>query len=89
MNNIPEHLWVAFENLNEVVSAMTTGGLQDLGLYPKRKDKTHLTPLGLILDMTNSKGEGFSVLVMDTDDPKVIRDRIEVMGSTLKEKKDT
>jgi hypothetical protein len=76
MNNLPKHLDDAFENVNEIMNAMTTEGQKNLDIYEDKSEKFCLTIFGMMLEMKNSKGDGFSVLVMDTNDSDVFRKRI-------------
>jgi hypothetical protein len=76
MSNIPKHVDDAFDNVNEVLDAMTTQGQKDLDIYENKMEKGHISSFGIVLNMKNSKGKGFSVLVMDTDDINTFRRRI-------------
>ena len=75
-NTMPKHIDDAFDNLNELMDAMTTQGQKDLSIYEDKGDKLMLTNYGCVIDLQNRKGKGFSVLVMDTNDPDVFRKRI-------------
>ena len=77
MNNlIPKQVDIAFDNVNEIMEAMTTQGQKDLDIYYNKEKKFFITNYGIVLDMKNSEGKGFSVLVMDHNDPDILRKRI-------------
>ena len=76
MSDIPKFLDDAFDNVNEIMNAMTTEGQKNLDIYEDKIDKFQFTSFGVLLDMKNSKGEGFSVLVMDNNDADILRKRI-------------
>ena len=76
MSGLPKFLDDAFENANEIMNAMTTKGQKNLDIYEDKIDKFQLTSFGILLDMKNSKGDGFSVLVMDNNDADIFRKRI-------------
>ena len=75
-HNTPKHIDESFDNLNELMNAMTTEGQKNLDIYEDKMGKLNLTNYGCVIHLKNSKGKGFSVLVMDTDDPDVFRKRI-------------
>lgn len=66
----------SWDNMNDVLEAMTNEGQKSLDIYEKNEDKVILTHYGCILKLKNSKGKGFYALVMDTDDTNVFRRRI-------------
>ncbi|WP_173489287.1 hypothetical protein, partial [Marinobacterium sp. xm-m-312] len=66
----------AFNNLNDVMEAMTTSGQKDLNIYEKSSDMLKITKFGMLVEMRNSDGNAFSVLVMDSADINVFRKRI-------------
>ena len=66
----------AFDNLNDLMDAMTTQGQKDLDIYEDKGDKLVLTKFGCVIDLKNRNGKGFSVLVTDTNDIDVFRKRI-------------
>ena len=76
MSKLPKHVDDAFDNVNELMESMTTQGQKDLDIYEDKFDKFHITNFGIVLDMKNSKGKRFSVLVTDTDDINTFRRRI-------------
>ena len=82
-NELPQHIDDSYENLNELMNAMTTQGQKDLNIYEDKMEKLHLTNMGCVIDLQNRKGKGFSVLVMDTDDPVIIRKRILKMAKGI------
>jgi hypothetical protein len=76
----------AFENLNEVMEAMTTSGQQDLNVYEKSQDMLKITSFGILVEMRNSDGNAFSVLVMDSADINAFRMRIVASAEALEAK---
>ena len=80
------NLDVAFDNLNDVMEAMTTTGQKDLNIYEKSLDKLHITKFGMLVEMRNSDGNAFHVLVMDNADINIFRKRIIVSAKALKAK---
>ena len=85
MRGFPKQLDTAFENVNEIMKAMTTEGQESLDILNNKYNKFSLTNFGMLLDMKNSKGDGFSVLVMDTNDRDVFRKRILSASEGIKE----
>ena len=73
---IPKVIDDAFDNMNDLMRAMTTEGQKDLGIHEDKGDKLSLTSFGCVIDLKNRNGKGFSVLVTDTDDIDVFRKRI-------------
>ena len=80
------NLDVAFDNMNEVLEAMTTSGQQDLNIYEKSSDQLKLTKFGILVEMRNSDGNAFSVLVMDSADINAFRMRIVASAEALEAK---
>ena len=80
------NLDVAFDNMNEVLDAMTTSGQQDLNIYEKSPDMLKITKFGMLVEMRNSDGNAFSVLVMDSSDMNIFRKRIVASAKALKAK---
>jgi hypothetical protein len=72
----PKFIDDAFDNVNEIMNAMTTEGQKKLDIYEDKYDKFSFTNFGILLDMKNSKGDSFSVLVMDNNDRDIFRKRI-------------
>ena len=73
----------AFDNLNDVMEAMTTSGQQDLNIYEKSPDMLKITNFGMLVEMRNSDGNAFSVLVMDSADMNAFRMRIVASAEAL------
>lgn len=76
----------AFNNLNDVMEAMTTSGQKDLNIYEKSADMLKVTKFGMLVEMRNSDGKAFSVLVMDDADMKTFRKRIVASAKALKKR---
>lgn len=74
----------AFDNLNEVMNAMTTSGQKDLNVYENKSETLKITSFGALVEMRNSDGKAFSVLVMDSADVKIFRNRIVKSAKALK-----
>ena len=62
---------------------MTTSGQQDLNIYEKSSDQLKLTKFGILVEMRNSDGNAFSVLVMDSADMNIFRERIVASAEAL------
>lgn len=82
----PAYIDAAFDNLEDVMEAMTISGQQDLNIYGNKFDKTSITQFGVLVEMRNSDGKAFSVLVMDDADMKTFRKRIVTCAKALKKK---
>ena len=85
MNKIPKFVDDAWNNCDEIIDAMTSEGKKDLDIYENIEEKRSITRFGILLDMKNSKGDGFSVLITDTDDKDVFRKRILFSSEAIRE----
>ena len=80
---LPKHLDDAWDNLMEVFNPMSDEHKEELDVSI---DNTHLTQLGVMVDLKNPKtGKSFTVIVTDDNDINKRRTRIVNMGNALQD----
>jgi hypothetical protein len=84
--NMPAYIDNAFDNLEDVMHAMSDEGLQDLNVLENKFSKVKITRFGVLVEMRNRDEKPFSVLVMDDADMNTFRKRITTSAKAMKKK---
>ena len=82
---MPRYIADAFDNTNDVMQAMSAKGQLDLDIYEDKSTKLAITSFGCVIDLKNREGKGFSVLIMDTNDADVFRNRVLLAAEGIKQ----
>ena len=83
---VPAYIDAAYDNLNDILRALSNSGLEDLKMHENKFDKVSITRLGLLVEMSNRDEKPFSVLVMDNADKNTFITRLKTVAKNLKKK---
>jgi hypothetical protein len=85
-NKVPKFVDNAFNNIEDILKAMTDEGLINLDFNARDMDKVKITQLGVQITLKNREGKDFKVFVCpDSYDDKKIKETIMNMGLAIAE----
>ena len=85
-NKVPKFVDNAFNNIEDILKAMTDEGLINLDFNARDMDKVKITQLGVQITLKNREGKNFKVIVCpDSYDDEKIKETIMNMGLAIAE----